>query len=778
LAGYRVSAAADGAMARTLLREHALDLLLIDGAESGEIEEKVLGAIREERRGVRSPAILRMADAGDLKSILDRDGGSSGLIMTSSEIKALVARIDVQLARRQATPAPEGYRNGVERPLPQRAAKPRAPDSEPGGTPHVLADALDAIKEGFVLWDSEDRLVTCNESYRRLFGASAAFVIPGVRFEDLMRRQLDDGIFRHAAGRTHEWLKQRVSQHRNPQGPLEEEFADGTWVRVTETRTGDGHIVGLCTEISQAKRREIALKTIADNNRRLAAAVNATTSTILITDPSRPGNPTVFANPALTAMAGWPVEEALGRDRSFLNGPETDMDEAARFERAMSEGRPVSTELRLSSRNGKPFWAEISASPIRGSDGRITNWVIIQTDITVRKETEEQLHHSQKIEMVGQLTGGLAHDLNNLLTIVLGNLESALGAGVGEDPESREMLKAALKATRQGADVTRRLLAFSRKRTQSAEITDLVQILDGFEKFIGRSLGSAYRIRVDGAPEIWRILVDAAQMENAILNLAINARDAMPEGGTLTLETANTVLADAIDVTGQPIADGEYARISVSDGGEGMSAKIVEKAIRPFFTTKQTGKGTGLGLSMVYGFVSQSGGFMQIESQPGQGTTVSLFFPRVPAGCAAAEVDVRPQTTGGTETLLVVDDEPDVCAVTAQQLCQLGYKVLHAGTAEEALRILDRNGPVDLLVTDIGLPGDMNGHHLAAAVRTRQPRTKVVLMSGSYDEAPTAPDRFVYFLGKPYDRTALASAVREALNADDAADPAEVADTA
>ncbi|MDH3229950.1 MAG: response regulator [Alphaproteobacteria bacterium] len=766
--GYRVSVASDGATAQRLLREHAFDLVILDGIVPGKDTREVVSEIRIRRPGADLPAVLVAADDdSDASRFLAH--GVDACIKKPFEIGTLATTIETQLARRHIGREPKRSRNDLERLVAQRTTELERANRELEEARSVLTDALEVIDEGFALWDSEDQLVSCNESYRKLFGPNAKLVIPGARFEDLMRWQLQSGALRGAVSRPHEWLEQRVSRHRDPHGPFEDEFSDGTWVQVAETRTTNGYTVGICTEISQVKRREMALKTFAENNRRLAAAVNATSSTILITDPNRPGNPTVFANPAFTAMTGWPVEEALGRDRSFLSGPDTDTDEAARFEQDMCEGRPASTELRLNARNGRSFWAEINASPMRGNDGRISNWVIIQTNITARKKTEEQLHQSQKMEMIGQLTGGLAHDLNNLLTIVLGNLESAHGAAGTGDSEAGEMLESALAATRRGADVTRRLLAFSRQQTPAPKVTDLRETLNGFEKFIGRSLGSGYRLRLVRAAELWPVMVEPGQLENAILNLAINARDSMLAGGTLTLEAANTVLKNATDVTGQPIADGEYVCISVGDSGDGMSPEIVERVIQPFFTTKETGKGTGLGLSMVYGFTSQSGGSMQIDSVPRRGTKVFLFFPRVRAACDSGDTASRAQSAAGSETLLVVDDEPEVRAVAAMQLTRLGYRVLQAGDAEEALRVFESDGPVDLLVTDIGLSGGMNGYQLVAAIRARQPNARAILVSGScLGATPSATQRdpSVGFLAKPYDRAALASAVLQALNTD------------
>ena len=762
-AGYRVSAAADAAMARRLLREYAFDLVFLNEImPEGDLVE-VFDEIRVQRSLSRFPVVLVAAEDGgfDASKYLARD--ADDCLKKPVEASTLSACIDAHLASRRVACAREHSRDNHERRAAWRGVAAGRDSGQPGETRNVLTDALDVLSEGLVLWDSDDRLVFCNENYRKLFGLNAKHVIPGARFKDLMRRQMRSGAIRCAVSSPREWFEQRVSQHRSPNDPFEEEFSNGTWIQVAETRTSTGYTIGLCTEISQVKRREIALKTFAENNRRLAAAVNATASAILITDPNRPGNPTVFANPAFTAMTGWPVEEALGRDRSFLNGPDTDTDEVARFEQDMCDGRAASAELRLKARNGKCFWTEINASPIRGNDGRIANCVIIQTDITARKETEERRQRSQKPEMNGPLTGGLAHDLNNLLTIVLGNLEGAIGiAGAGHSGTSG-MLESALAATRRSADITRRILALSRQQPTAPKVTDLKETLIAFEKLIGRSLGDGYRMRVGCAAEIWPVLAESEQVENAILNLAINARDAMPAGGTVTFEAANTALKNATDVTGQPIADGDYVCISVGDSGDGMSPGIVENAIQPFFTTKENGKGTGLGLSMVYGFMLRCGGFMRIVSAPGRGTTVLLFFPRLSTARDSCDTPGRAQSAGGTETLLLVDDEPEVRAVAAMHLARLGYRVLQAGDAEEALKVFDSERPIDLLVTDIRLSGDMNGHQLVAAVRAIQPGAKAMLVSGACNGATSCAAPSVGFLAKPYDRAALASAIRIAI---------------
>jgi len=330
-------------------------------------------------------------------------------------------------------------------------AEPEAPDDELAVAKQVLADTLDAVDEGVVLWDTEDRLVICNEGYRKLFGENCTMVKPGARYKDLMRLQLEGGALRIGQGQRREWLENRLSDHRNPKGAIDEEYSDGRWVRVTEYKTPAGYTVGVYTEVSQIKRRETALKMFADSNRRVAAAVDASASAILITDPHRPGNPTVFANPAFATMTGWPVEEALGRDRSFLNGPDTDMAEVARFEQDMRAGHPTSAELRLKDRSGRTFWVDVNASPIRDNDGRAANWVIVQTDITARKEAPHRAPRPQDPHLAGHRAG----DLADLLRVVGNKLEAALQVGGPMDAESRRLVESALEAARGTVETTR-----------------------------------------------------------------------------------------------------------------------------------------------------------------------------------------------------------------------------------------------------------------------------------------------------------------------------------
>lgn len=767
-AGYHVTATGDGGRVPDLLEKHIFDLVLLDVVMPLVSGHEVLASIRAKRSPFQLPVIMvtSKTDGDEIAECFRR--GANDYVTKPFETQALIARIDTHIARLRAETALKRSQDELERRVEQRTAELRRANRELEDARNILTDALEAINDGFVLWDANDALVACNQRYKEFFGRNAGAVTTGAKFEKMMRMQAEGGALRQALGRSEAWIEQRLARHRNPTEAFEEEFSDGTWARMSETRASSGRTVGLCTEITEIKRREIALKTFAETNRRLAAAVNATENAILITDPIRPGNPTVFANPAFAAMTGWPVEEALGRDRKMLAGADTDKGEVERLEKSMLDGVSASAELLLSARDGRPFWAEINASPIRNNEGQIVNWVIIQTDITARKETEEQLSQSQKMEVIGQLTGGLAHDFNNLLTVVLGNLEFLISQDTSSDGETREHLNAAFEASKRGAELTRRMLAFARRQTLVPEPTDLRLMIDDFSDFLDRSLGSGTDLKTGLSEDVWPVLVDRGQLENAILNLAVNARDAMGDSGKVAIKVANRSLKRVTDVTDQEIPDGDYVCVAISDAGAGMAPEIISKAIQPFFTTKESGKGTGLGLSMVYGFASQSRGFLRIESQLGNGTTVELCFPRASVRAAIEKSTSEQPAEGGSETLLLVDDEPQVRTIAAIQLKRLGYNVLLAEDAREALNLLDRSPAVDLLVTDIGLPGGMNGLELAAAVRKHNPEIPILYVSGysdgrSSETAENDPD--AQFLAKPYNKQALAAAVRRSLAA-------------
>ena len=388
-------------------------------------------------------------------------------------------------------------------------------------------------------------------------------------------------------------------------------------------------------------------------------------------------------------------------------------------------------------------------------------------DLTDRKEAEAQLRQAQKMEAVGQLTGGIAHDFNNLLTVIQGNLE--LISERLHDTEMDRMAQNAIDAAGRGADLTQRMLAFSRRQRLAPSIIELDGLVAGMTDLMRRTLGETIEIELAAVDDLWQCKVDSGLLQNAILNLALNARDAMPQGGRLIIRTAN-VAAEDIDVANRyGVSPGRYVMISVSDTGKGISREILDHAIEPFFTTKDVGAGSGLGLSMVYGFINQSGGHMNLESQEGAGTTVTMYLPRSAeqAGTGRQSHDAAdPESLG--EKVLVVEDDPHVRALTVNMLTGLGYHTVEAVDGPAAMAVLQRNEDIDLLFTDVGLPGGMSGVDVAGAARRCIPGIRILFTSGYADEMLAKHRRMdenIQLINKPFRMGELAKVVRTALDA-------------
>lgn len=396
----------------------------------------------------------------------------------------------------------------------------------------------------------------------------------------------------------------------------------------------------------------------------------------------------------------------------------------------------------------------------------------IAEDITERLRTEEQLRQAQKMEAVGQLTGGVAHDFNNLLAIILGNLELLEDTVVCDD-NCRNHIEMAVKATERGAHLTQRLLAFSRKQALQPVPVDAKKLIEDMLDLVRRSLGETIEVEIVASAGLWTTEIDPGQLEGALLNLAINARDAMPDGGKLTIEASNARLSDEYAAAQIEVEPGQYVLVSVSDTGEGMAPEVREQVFDPFFTTKETGKGTGLGLSMVHGFVKQSGGHIAIYSEVGEGTTIKLYLPRFKGKKAAVERRGQANASGSGkgELILVVEDDADLRTMAISMLRSLGYLTLEAGTAKIALEILRETTGVNLLLTDMVLPGGMNGRALADWAREQNPNLPVLYMSGYTKDAiihQGRVDEQVQLLEKPFRRADIASAVRKALEGESA----------
>jgi PAS domain S-box-containing protein len=410
--------------------------------------------------------------------------------------------------------------------------------------------------------------------------------------------------------------------------------------------------------------------------------------------------------------------------------------------------------------------AALRESELRLREANETLEANVQTRTRELMVAEEALRQSQKMEAVGQLTGGLAHDFNNLLTGISGSLELLQARlAQGRYDSVGHYLGAARGAAQRAAALTQRLLAFSRRQTLDPRPTDVNRLVSGMEELIRRSVGPVVTVEVVGATGLWTTLVDPPQLENALLNLCINARDAMPDGGRITIETANKWLDDRTAVE-RDIPPGQYVSLCVTDTGTGMTPQVIERAFDPFFTTKPLGVGTGLGLSMVYGFVRQSGGQVRIYSEVGIGTTMCLYLPRYHGEATSAEalVSTLPVMSQSDKVVLVVDDEPTVRMLAAEVIQGAGYVAIEAADGVAGLKILDSNVRVDLLVTDVGLPGGLNGRQVADAGRVARPGLKVLFITGYAENAVVGNghlDPGMELLTKPFAMDALAKKIRD-----------------
>jgi two-component system CheB/CheR fusion protein len=471
---------------------------------------------------------------------------------------------------------------------------------------------------------------------------------------------------------------------------------------------------------------------------------------------------------AAEAMTGYRAAELIGHNMRVLLPP------AMRQEPERYTARYLWTvrELEVCRKDGSVFPAHLSIA--QWSAGGHRHFTGILHDLSTqhgeqleRTKLEAQLHQAQKMEAIGNLTGGMAHDFNNMLGVIIGNID-LLRDLKGEDRDIDELTREALDAAFRGADLTRRLLAFARQQPLRPQHVDVNELVSGITRLLRRTIGEDIEISLDLATELWPVVVDPAQLEASLTNLATNARDAMTDGGRLMIVTANRTLDADYAAQHAEVVPGGYVMLEVSDTGCGMTPEVMHRIFEPFFTTKSRDKGTGLGLSMVFGFINQSGGHIGVYSEPGIGTTFRLFLPRMIANVPAIEESVAtPLLHGRGESVLVVEDNAALRRVVTRQLGELGYRVLAAENAATGLEMLDRQS-IDLLLTDIVMPGGINGRELARRARQRWPGIKIVFTSGfsevrlNGDAGPLAA--CTPLLSKPYRKEDLASATREALD--------------
>jgi PAS domain S-box-containing protein len=634
---------------------------------------------------------------------------------------------------------------------PAPGAATRVPPVE-AGAEAVLA----GISDGIIALDNEWRLVHVNPAAQRMWGRELSALI-GKSIDEALDIN-PDNPFRAI------YVASKLNNEPVAFTGYSEVFA--SWVDIRGYPHPDGYTIMFRPEsedrrgpgtILQREREREAIRSI---NQRI---FDTSLDLILVVDGH--GN-FLRVSPSSLTILGYLPEEMTGRSAQNFVLPD-DL-ETTRSEMRLARRGALSRnfECRYIHRDGHPVsiaWTGIWSEPDR-------QYFFIGRDITERMALESQLRQSQKMEAVGQLTGGVAHDFNNILTVIIGMTE-LLTDSVGRDPKLAPIVQAIDEAASRGAQLTQRMLAFARKQPLQARNIDLNDIATRAAGMLRRTIGEDIAVKVSLADGLWPALADPSQIEDVILNLAVNARDAMPNGGQLIIETANVYLDEQYAAQNLEVAVGDYVSVVVTDSGTGMPPEVVERVFEPFFTTKEVGRGTGLGLSMVYGFVKQSRGHVKIYSEVGHGTSIKLYLPR--AHAASAE-DAEPVTVrltanpGGDERILVVEDSPTVRHVTVGILRGLGYNVQEAEDGHAALAILEAPGEIDLLFTDLIMPNGIDGQELVRRARVLRPGLKALFASGYSEQflkGRGPSEAGIPLLNKPYRTRSLAEAVRGVLDA-------------
>jgi PAS domain S-box-containing protein len=526
-------------------------------------------------------------------------------------------------------------------------------------------------------------------------------------------------------------------------------------------------------ERTRELRKEIAERVRAEESLRLlGSAVEQSKESIVITDAKLdlPGPKIIFVNPAFTQMTGYTAAEAIGKTPRILQGPRTDKTVLSRLRKNLERGEVFAGEAIQYRKDGTEYDQEWQIAPLRNAGEKITHFVAIQHDITERKRLEHHLFQTQKMETVGKLAGGIAHEFNSIMTAIIGQSELLLGDLPPGNPLIKNMTEIS-KAAERAATLTRQLLAYGRKQILQPEILDLKAVVAGMENTLLHLMGRNVEVRYSFAAGVKSVKADAGQIGQVIVNVAMNAADAMPKGGKLTLETANVTL-DADYVSRFPeLKAGEFVMLAIGDTGAGMSDEVKARVFEPFFTTKGVGGGTGLGLATCHGIIKQSGGHIAVYSELGRGTTLKIYLPQVEQK-TELKLPVPPKTSlelpRGTETILLVEDDPSLREMAATLLGRWGYTVLAAANGVEAMGLVHHQGTghLDLLFTDVVMP-QMSGNELADRIRALHPQTKILFASAYTENAIVHQGVLnpgVALLQKPFTPSALAHKVREILN--------------
>ncbi|MDV7339640.1 PAS-domain containing protein [Terasakiella sp. A23] len=644
---------------------------------------------------------------------------------------------------------------------------------------------LEHLDDGFSIFDADLNLVAWNSKFFELTDFPIEeFGYYGSPFEGFIRYNAERGEYGQFP--VEDIIADTVAEAKKflPH-VMERERPNGTILEIQGNPMPGGGFVTIYKDITQRKQAEIALRNANDElearvQKRTAELKNALDALkeseerirlIADTVPALIGYVNAkegytFANKQYKDWFGRDPEQIVGGNPRDILGEKT-YHELKPCIAAALNGEQTSREFMMQLANGREVHALVSYVPHVNEQKEVIGYFVLGQDVTDVRDAEFKFRQAQKMEAIGQLTGGLSHDFNNLLTIIIGNL-SVLQEEGEEDPTLLEMVDPALDAARRGGELVKQLLAFARRQPLKPRISDAGELILGMKDLLGRALGAQVEMQLKVNQNIWPVLIDPHQLENAILNLVINARDAMNGVGLLKIYAENVTLKNVFSDRNVDLTPGDYVVISVKDTGTGMSTEIMERIFEPFFSTKEKGPNSGLGLSMIYGFVRQSQGHIQVDSTPSEGTTFRIVLPR---SSEVAKTEPQPKRNTnlpqGTERILLVEDDPGVRGFAANSLQRLGYEIIAVCDGHEALGILEMDQDFDLVFSDIEMPGGLNGIHMAEQIREKLPDMPVLFMSGYPDKVMDQTGIFqgqLDLIAKPFERLELANRVRNALD--------------